>query len=55
MSRVLSLKEVQDYSTEMLRAIDEISTRRNLRYYLVCGSVLGAVRHGGERTPRRAG
>ena len=47
MSRVLSLKEVQAYCAEMLRTIDEISTRRGLRYYLVCGSVLGAVRHGG--------
>ena len=47
MGRVLSLKEVQDYSTEMLRTIDGINTRRGLRYYLVCGSVLGAVRHGG--------
>ena len=47
MSRVLDLKQVQDYSTEMLRAVDEVSARRGLRYYLVCGSVLGAVRHGG--------
>lgn len=47
MKKELTLKDVQNITAEMLRKINEISENNGLRYYLVCGSVLGAVRHGG--------
>lgn len=47
MSKILEIKEIQAIETEMLRAIDEICSKHKLTYFLVCGSVLGAVRHGG--------
>lgn len=45
--RVLNLEQVQQIGTDMLRVLDAICTKNHLRYYLVCGSVLGAVRHKG--------
>jgi lipopolysaccharide cholinephosphotransferase len=47
MSKILNLQQVQEMETEMLRCIDQICVDHDLRYYLVCGSVLGAVRHKG--------
>jgi len=47
MKKVLGMQEIQRIETEMLRVIDGICTRHNITYYLVCGSVLGAIRHGG--------
>src|SRR5699024_4899912 len=43
----LTLKELQDIETEMLREVSEICERNNIDYYLAYGSVLGAVRHKG--------
>lgn len=47
MSRVLSIKEVQEHIIKILRAINEISTRRDLHYCLAFGTALGAIRHAG--------
>ena len=47
MSKVLNLQQVQEVETELLRKVDRICTENNIRYYLVCGSVLGAIRHQG--------
>ncbi len=47
MTKIMDLKQIQKKETEMLRCIDEICTRNDLVYYLVCGSVLGAIRHNG--------
>lgn len=44
---VLNIQEVQKITSDILKKIDEISTQNSLKYYLVCGSVLGAIRHGG--------
>lgn len=43
----LSLQEMQDIGTEMLREVTQICNRHNITYYLVYGSALGAVRHQG--------
>lgn len=43
----IDLKEIQRIETDMLSEIDEICKNNGLEYFLLCGSVLGAVRHGG--------
>lgn len=44
----LTLKELQDLETEMLKVVSEICDRNKITYYLAYGSVLGAIRHGGS-------
>lgn len=41
------LREVQAIELEMLKAVAELCDRHEIRYYLYCGTLLGAVRHGG--------
>ena len=43
----LSLQELQDLETEMLKVVAEICERHNIDYYLAYGTALGAVRHQG--------
>ncbi len=43
----LTIQEIQQIETEMLKEVHEICERNNILYYLAYGSVLGAVRHGG--------
>ena len=43
----LSLKEIQDVNLELLIEFNEICKKNGLRYDLVGGSLLGAVRHKG--------
>lgn len=40
-------KEVQARLLEILKVIDRVCKDHNLTYYLLCGTMLGAVRHGG--------
>ena len=40
-------KEVQARLLEILKVIDRVCKEHNLTYYLLCGTMLGAVRHGG--------
>jgi lipopolysaccharide cholinephosphotransferase len=47
MERQLNLQEVQEVLLQMLIAFSEYCDRHGLRYYLVGGTLLGAVRHGG--------
>lgn len=47
MVKELKINEIQKIETEMLRIIDNICVVNGLNYYLVCGSVLGAIRHNG--------
>jgi lipopolysaccharide cholinephosphotransferase len=47
MERQLDLKEVQEVLLQMLLAYSEYCDRHGLRYYLVGGTLLGAVRHKG--------
>lgn len=42
-----ALKEHQKRCVQALRFVQELSREKGLRYYLLAGSVLGAVRHGG--------
>ena len=41
------MNELQKNEFEMLKIFVEICEKLNLRYYLICGSVLGAVKYGG--------
>lgn len=43
----IGLNEVQKIETEILSEVDRICKKSDLKYYLLCGSALGAVRHGG--------
>lgn len=45
--RKLTIEEIHRLETEMLKVTDEICKRNNIKYSLICGSVLGAVRHKG--------
>ena len=40
-------KEMQQYILNILLAIDKVCKEHNLRYYLLAGTMLGAVRHKG--------
>ena len=40
-------REMQKYLLGILLAIDKVCREHNLRYYLVAGTMLGAVRHKG--------
>lgn len=41
------IKRLQEYQIEMLRTVDRICEKNNIKYYLTWGSALGAIRHGG--------
>ena len=43
----MSLKDIQKTSLEVLIDIRDFCEKNNLRYYLACGTLLGAVRHKG--------
>ena len=47
MRRELSIKEIQEISLEILHVIAEICDAQNLRYSLIYGTLIGAVRHHG--------
>ena len=40
-------RELQKYILDMLLAIDQVCREHNLCYYLIAGTMLGAVRHKG--------
>ena len=40
-------RELQKYILDMLIAIDQVCREHNLCYYLIAGTMLGAVRHKG--------
>lgn len=43
----LTIKELQDIETDMLKEVVSICKKHNIKYFLAYGSVLGAVRHQG--------
>ncbi len=45
--REMSLKEIQQMELEVLKTIHEVCVRHNINYYMIGGTLLGAVRHGG--------
>lgn len=47
MKHELSIKEIQSVSLEILHTIAEICEEQHLRYVLVYGTLIGAVRHHG--------
>lgn len=47
MKRELNINETQVVSLEILKKIAEICEKRNLKYYLMYGTLIGAVRHEG--------
>lgn len=47
MGDVLTLKEIQKYSYELLVEFANICEENNLKYYLAGGTLIGAVRHKG--------
>lgn len=44
---VENLKKLRDYQLDMLKEVDRICTKHKLDYFLLGGTLLGAVRHGG--------
>lgn len=47
MRRELSISETQEISFEILKKIAKICEEKNLRYYLIYGTLIGAIRHKG--------
>lgn len=45
--RELSVKETQALLLNLLKSVDNVCSRNQLTYYLVGGTLLGAIRHGG--------
>ncbi|MBQ4105736.1 MAG: LicD family protein [Clostridia bacterium] len=45
--RSKTLRKLQQTELEILKEIDRICRKHNLRYYIVGGTLIGAVRHGG--------
>lgn len=43
----VSLKDVQKVQYELLKEVDKICAKHNIKYFLVAGTTLGAVRHDG--------
>jgi lipopolysaccharide cholinephosphotransferase len=43
----LTIGELQEVETEIVKEISEICKKNNIDYFLHCGSALGAIRHGG--------
>ena len=46
-NRALTISEIQKGSLEVLKVIDRICRAESLRYYLVYGTLIGAIRHKG--------
>ena len=44
---LLPLRDVQLLQLDVMKQIHRVCIKRNIKYYLIAGSVLGAVRHGG--------
>lgn len=45
--RKLELKELQKIQLEVMKEIHKACLQHNIKYYIIAGSLLGAVRHGG--------
>ena len=43
--RKLDIKEVQQVSLEILKIVADICEQEGLRYFLVYGTLIGAIRH----------
>ena len=47
MNKVINIKEIHELELEMFREIDRLCRKNNITYYLLAGSILGAIRHKG--------
>ncbi len=47
MEKINTIKEIQEISFEILKYIDKVCRENNLKYSLVGGTLLGAIRHKG--------
>ena len=47
MKKELSLKKVQKISLEILKVVADICEEKGFRYFLVYGTLIGAIRHKG--------
>lgn len=47
MREQLSIEKVQEISTEIMKTIAEICEEKGLRYFLIYGTLIGAIRHNG--------
>lgn len=47
MARETTIRDIQLVELEMLEAVADLCDRHSIRYSLYCGTLLGAVRHGG--------
>lgn len=47
MKKISDVKEIQSYILPVMKYIDEVCEKHNLRYSLARGSMLGAIRHKG--------
>ncbi len=45
--RLLNVREVQSLQLELVKKIHKFMEENHIKYYLIAGSALGAVRHGG--------
>ena len=45
--QLLSLQELKDIELDMIKYLHRVCTENGIRYFLVGGTLLGAVRHGG--------
>ena len=47
MRKELTMKEIQDVSLEILKQVADLCEEQNIRYFLLAGTLLGAIRHKG--------
>ena len=47
MSKELSLSEIQNMSLQVLKKVADICEEKGLKYYLIYGTLIGAIRHKG--------
>lgn len=47
MNKELSIKEIQNISLEIVKTIADICENQGFRYYLIYGTLIGAIRHHG--------
>ncbi len=45
--REMSLKEIQEMELTVMKTVHEVCVKHGIRYYMIGGTLLGAVRHGG--------